>query len=54
MMQHVFAPGTELLRHRRARGFTIFGRLKDGVTLREADSALRVVAAELLRQDPRH
>ena len=32
--------------------FRILGRLKPGVTLPEADAALRVVAADLLQQDP--
>ena len=34
------------------RAFRILGRLRPGVSLREADSALRVVAAQLLEQDP--
>ena len=52
VMQEVVAPGTDLLRDRRHRAFTTFGRLKPGVTLPEAAAALQVTAAELLRQDP--
>jgi putative ABC transport system permease protein len=52
MMQPLISPGTDLLRNRRARSFRIFGRLRSEVTLREADSALRVVAAQLLQHDP--
>jgi predicted permease len=52
MMQEVLSPDTDLLRSRRARSFTIFGRLRPGSTLGEADAALRVAAAELFRQDP--
>jgi predicted permease len=50
--QPLISPGTDLLRSRQARAFEIFGRLRPGVTLREADSALRVAAAQLLQQDP--
>ena len=52
MMQHVVSPGTGILANRQARVFRILGRLNDGVTLREADSVLRVVAAQLVQQDP--
>ena len=52
MMESIVSPGADNLHNRRARAFTVFGRLKAGVTLREADAALRVVAAQLLLEDP--
>jgi predicted permease len=52
MMQRVISPGKDVLNDRRARAFHILGRLRTGVTVREADSALRVVAAELLLREP--
>jgi predicted permease len=51
MMHTVIEPGMDL-RNRRSRGFHLFGRLRPGVTLTEADAALDVVAAQLLREDP--
>jgi len=52
MMQEAILPGADLLRDRRYRAFRILARLKAGVTPPEATAALRVVAADLLRQDP--
>lgn len=52
MMQAVMAPGPDLLRDRRQRGFRILGRLKAGVTLPQAAAALQVAASQLLQQDP--
>ena len=52
MMQNLLSPGSDLLRNRRQRTFTILGRLRPGRTLIEANAALRVVAADLYRQDP--
>jgi predicted permease len=52
MMEEIISPGSDGLRDRRARRARILGRLKTGVTLAEADAALRVLAANLLRQDP--
>lgn len=52
MMQAVMAPGPDLLRDRRQRGFRILGRLKPGVTLAQAAATLQVTASQLLQQDP--
>jgi predicted permease len=52
MMQAVVSPGPDMLRNRQARGFHILGRLRPGATVREADAALQVVAAQLLQEDP--
>jgi predicted permease len=51
-MHEVITPGETLLRSRGARSFRLLGRLKDGVSISQADAALRVLAADLLRQDP--
>ncbi|MBA2257881.1 MAG: FtsX-like permease family protein [Acidobacteria bacterium] len=51
-MHQIISPGPDLLRDRRQRAFRILGRLKAGVTRPEADAALRVAAADLLRLDP--
>ena len=40
----------DVLRDRRNRAFTLLGRLADGVTVTEADAALRVLSAQLFRQ----
>ncbi|HUR21044.1 MAG TPA: ABC transporter permease [Vicinamibacterales bacterium] len=52
MMQKVISPESDVLRSRRMRTFRILGRLKDGVSAEKANAALKVVAAELLAQDP--
>jgi predicted permease len=52
VMQDLLSPGSDLLRNRRQRSFTILGRLRAGRTLTEANAALRVVAANLYRQEP--
>jgi predicted permease len=52
MMHAVISPETDILRSRGARVLSVFGRLKPGMTLREADAALRVVAAQQLQRDP--
>ena len=52
VMQELLSPGSDLLRNRRQRTFTILGRLQPGRTLTEANAALRVVATNLYRQDP--
>jgi predicted permease len=51
-MHEIMEPGTDVLQNRRHRAFRVLGRLKAGVTLTEAAAALRVTAADLLRQDP--
>jgi predicted permease len=52
MMQDAVSPGTDVLHDRQARVCTLLGRLKPGTTVRAADAALQVVAAQLLQQDP--
>lgn len=52
MMHDVLSPRLNLLRDRRQRAFTVFGRLKAGVTIPQASAALRAVAADLVEQDP--
>jgi putative ABC transport system permease protein len=52
VLHRVISPGADLLRNRQARAFRLLGRLRPGATVREADAALRVVAATLLREDP--
>jgi predicted permease len=52
VMQPVISPGPDVLRDRKARVFQVLGRLGPGVSLREADAALRVAAARLAQQDP--
>ena len=52
MMQDVLSPGSDLLRNRRQRGFTILGRLRPDRSLPEANAGLRVLAADLYRQEP--
>lgn len=52
MMQHVISPGAGPLPDRGQRTARILGRLKAGVTLPEADAALRVLAAKLFGHDP--
>lgn len=52
MMEDVMTPERDLLRNRRTRSFRILGRLKAGVSMPEANAALRVMAADLLREDP--
>jgi predicted permease len=52
VMDELLSPGSDLLRNRRQRTFTILGRLQPGRTLTEANAALRIVAANLHRQDP--
>ena len=52
MMDSIVTPDDGTLRDRSARRFTIFGRLKPESTLREADAALRVVAAQLALENP--
>jgi hypothetical protein len=52
MMQQALLPGTDLLRDRRHRAFTILGRLKTAVALPEANAALAVTAGNLLQEDP--
>jgi predicted permease len=51
VMHDILTPGSDLLRDRRNRSFTILGRLLPGRTLTEANAALRVVAANLYRMD---
>ena len=51
-MQDLLSPGSDLLRNRRQRTFTILGRLRAGATLPQANAALGAVAAGLSRQDP--
>ena len=51
-MQELLSPGSDLLRNRRQRAFTIFGRLRPERTLTEANAAFRVLATDLHRQDP--
>ena len=51
-MQHVISPGADLLGDRRARVFRVYGRLGPGVSLRQAEAALGVTAAQLLEHDP--
>jgi predicted permease len=52
VMQELLSPGSTLLRDRQHRSFTILGRLQPGRTLTEANAALKIVAANLYRQDP--
>ena len=52
MMQQVLTTGADVTRNRRARIFSVFGRLKDGVTRTEADTALGLLAAQLFQHDP--
>jgi predicted permease len=52
MMQQVISPGSDPFRDRRARAMIVLGRLKDGVTLSQANAALQVAAAQLLQEDP--
>ena len=52
IMQDILSPGSQLLRSRGHRSFTILGRLRPERTLAEANAALRVTAADLHRQDP--
>lgn len=52
MMHDVLSPGSDLLRNRRHRSFTILGRLQAGVALPAANAALRALAAGLYGQDP--
>lgn len=51
MMQAILSPGSDVVGNRRARVFSVFGRLRAGVTPREADAALRLLAAQLLLRD---
>ena len=51
-LQPLVSPGPDMLRNRGARVFTLIGRLKEDVTIQEADAALRVVAAQLLLEEP--
>ena len=51
MIESLVTPDAGTLRDRRARRFTMFGRLKPDSTLREAGAALRVVAAQLAIED---
>src|SRR5436190_5226989 len=51
-MQDLLTPGSDLLRNRRQRTFTILGRLQPGRSLTEANAALQLVAANLYRQEP--
>jgi macrolide transport system ATP-binding/permease protein len=52
MMQQAITPGPDLTRNRRARAFTVYGRLRDGVTRAQADAALGVLAAQLFLHEP--
>lgn len=52
VMQELLTPGSDLLRNRRHRVFTILGRVRPGRTVTEANAALRVVAANLHREEP--
>ena len=52
MMHTVIEPGMDLSETGGHEGSDLFGRLRPGVTLTEADAALKVVAAQLLREDP--
>lgn len=52
MMHDVLSPGSDLIRNRRQRSFTILGRLQDGIAPPAANAALRTLAAGLYRQDP--
>jgi predicted permease len=40
--------------NRTYRGLTVFGRVRDGTTLREAESALGIAARQLSQEDPRN
>jgi putative ABC transport system permease protein len=51
-MHDMLSPGSDLLRDRRQRSFSILGRLPSAVTLPAANAALRVLAADLHRHDP--
>jgi predicted permease len=51
-MLEAFAPGRDVMQDRRARMFTVFGRLREGVTRTEADAALGLLAAQLFQHDP--
>jgi len=52
MMKSILSPDAFDLRDRRTRAFTVFGRLKTGASLLQADAALRVIAGQLSFVDP--
>jgi predicted permease len=52
VMQELLSPGSTLLRDRQHRSFTVLGRLQPGRTVTEANAALKILAANLYRQDP--
>ncbi len=52
MLGAIGSGDSDVLRDRRSRAFTLLGRLADGVTVTEADAALRVLSAQLFRQYP--
>jgi predicted permease len=51
-MPGAIAPGQADLHDRSARVLRVLGRLKEGVSITEADAALRVLAADLAQRDP--
>jgi predicted permease len=53
MMLAQIEPGSDYLNNRDASNFFVQGRLKPGVTLAQAESALRNIAAQLAREFPK-
>src|SRR5262249_36365598 len=52
MMLAQIEPGSDYLNNRGANNFFLQGRLKSGVTLAQAEGALRNIAAQLAREFP--
>jgi predicted permease len=51
-MEDLLSPGSDVLRNRGHRSFTILGRLKADATLPQANAALGTLVTGLFRQDP--
>jgi putative ABC transport system permease protein len=51
-LQELITPGRDELHDRSARTLRVLGRLKEGVSISQADAALRVLAADLAQREP--